>query len=155
MANKKDRVFLTPEKYKQLKDELAEMKTIGRKLLADKLDQYRSENKSEDGAAFNEVINEKEALESRIEELTEMLDNAEVKEMKNCDNVELGCKVTLENESGKVDYQVVSSVESDPSQGKISQESPLGSALLGKKKGDKVEFKTPERSMEYKVVDID
>jgi transcription elongation factor GreA len=153
MAKKKE-VYLTPAKYKQLKDELEEMKTIGRKLLADKLDQYRSDNKSEDGAAFNQVIAEKEAMESRIDELTELLDNANVKEQKNCKNVQLGCKVVLERDGQERDFQVVSGVESDPSEGKISDDSPLGSALLGKKPGDKVEVDTPDKPIEYKLVKV-
>jgi transcription elongation factor GreA len=153
--SKAKKVFLTPDKYKQLKDELEEMKTIGRRLLADKLDQYRSENKSEDGAAFNEVIEEKEALENRIDEITDMLDNAEVTEHKNCKAVQLGCKVTVQKDQKETDFQVVSSIESDPSAGKISEKSPLGSALLGKQKGDKVKVNTPEKDVEYTVVSID
>lgn len=154
MSNSRKKVFLTPKKYKQLKDELEEMKTIGRKLLANKLDQYRSENQAEDGTAFNEVIAEKEAMEARIEELTDMLANAVVTEKQNCKNVEVGCKVTIEREGNEVEYQVVSSIESDPSEGKISEESPLGASLLGKKEGDKIKVDTPEAPVEYKVVKV-
>lgn len=148
-------VQLTAEKHKQLKDELAEMKSIGRKLLADKLDQYRTDSNSDDGAAFNEVVAEKEALESRIVELEEMLSDAVISRVQVCDDVRLGCKVSVEIGGKSMDFHLVSSIESDPAEGKISEESPLGSALLGKKKGDKVKVKTPSASTEYKIVKID
>jgi len=153
MKSKKG-VQLTAEKYKQLNDELAEMKSIGRKLLADKLDQYRTDSSSEDGAAFNEVVTEKEAMEVRIVELEEMLSDAVISKAQVCNDVRLGCKVLVEIGKEDMEFQIVSSVESDPAKGKISEESPLGSALLGKKKGDKVKVKTPSSSAEYKITQV-
>lgn len=149
-------VQLTKEKHKQLKDELAEMKSIGRKLLADKLNQYRTDSNSEDGVAFNDVVAEKEALEARIVELDEMLENVVISNAQSCvcDVARLGCKVLVEIGDKKMEFHIVSSIESDPAKGKISEESPLGSALLGKKKGDKVRVKTPSSSTEYKILNI-
>lgn len=149
-------VKLTKEKNKQLKDELAEMKSIGRKLLADKLNQYRTDSTSDDGAAFNDVVAEKEALEARIVELEDMLSDVVITNVQSCvcDVVGLGCKVSVEIGEKNMEFQIVSSIESDPSKGKISEESPLGSALFGKKKGDKVRVKTPSSSAEYTILNI-
>lgn len=149
-------IQLSPGKYKALKNQLEEMKTIGRKLLADKLDQYRSESNPDDPAAYNEVLEEKDSLEREIAEIESTLENADVVE-EQCSGGEIGagCTVKLESLGREVEFDIVSSVESDPEKRKISDESPLGSALKGKKSGDTVEIKTPNGlTAKYKVLSV-
>lgn len=154
MSDKKE-LQLTPKKFKSLNDQLEEMKTIGRKLLADKLDEYRAESNQEDSAAYNEVLEEKESLEREIIELEDMLKDAKVsKRVCNPKSVGVGCKVTVEASGKKHKYEIVSSIESDPEAGKLSDESPLGVALKGKKAGEKAKVNTPQGDIEYKVVSI-
>ncbi len=149
------KVILTPQKYKQLKDELDELSTIGRKLIADKLDQYRGEVRDEDSAAFSDVLAEKEGIERRIEELTEILENAIVSDK--CEakgTVSVGCVVKIKKGKKEKEFNIVSPMESDPENNKISNDSPLGKALSGKKVGDEVEVNTPSGKEKWKVVKI-
>ena len=94
--------------------------------------------------------------ESRIAEIEHILLNvSEIKKPKGDSKVQLGSQVKLKNESGKTkEFQDVGTVEADPLNGKISDESPIGQALLGKKEGEEVEIKTPAETVSYKIVDI-
>lgn len=99
---------------------------------------------------------EQERNENRISELHNILMNVEIIEKpKNGNKVQLGSKVTLKGAKGNKEFQVVGTVEADPLEGKISDESPIGKALLGKKVGDTVEIKTPAETISYDLVAID
>lgn len=99
---------------------------------------------------------EQERNESRVSELNNILQNAEIIEKpKNGNKVQLGSKVSLKGDKGSKEFQVVGTVEADPLQGKISDESPIGKALLGKKVGETVEIKTPAETTSYELVAID
>ena len=99
---------------------------------------------------------EQERNENRISELHNILMNVEIIEKpKNGNKVQLGSKVTLKGAKGNKEFQVVGTVEADPLEGKISDESPTGKALIGKKVGDQVEIKTPAETISYDLVAID
>lgn len=99
---------------------------------------------------------EQERNEARINELNNILQNVEIIEKpKNGNKVQLGSKVTLKGPKGNKEFQVVGTVEADPLEGKISDESPIGKALIGKKVGDHVEIKTPAETTTYELVAID
>lgn len=147
---------ITERTYKFLQDKLKEMKTIGRKLLADKLDHYRNDENFEENSAISEVLEEKESLEKEIVELEDTLESAEiVKDNTKCKTIDIGCEVELETNGSKKKLQVVSSISSDPENGKVSAESPLGKAIIGKKEGDIAEVETPKGKNKFKVVKID
>ncbi|MBN2100840.1 GreA/GreB family elongation factor [Candidatus Dojkabacteria bacterium] len=152
----KKKVQLTPKKYKALKDEYDELRTIGRKLLADKLDQYRLESEQDDSSAYSAVLEEKMAMEDRIKELSDILESAEVSE--GCpsgkDKVSVGCEVTIDVDGKKRDFTVVSPVESDPEEGRLPEDSPLGSALMGRKIGEEFSIDTPTGKKKVKVESI-
>jgi transcription elongation factor GreA len=99
---------------------------------------------------------EQERNENRISEIEHILQNVQVISTPNNNGkVMLGATVKLKSEGGKTkEFQVVGTVEADPLEGKISDESPLGQAVLGKKKGDEVEIKTPSETAVYKIVEI-
>ena len=132
------------EKLKQRRGEVAE-RLKAAKELGD-----LSEN-----ADYTVALEEQEYVESRINEISDVLQNVEIiKSPGDKDKVELGNTVTLESEGKDISYTVVGSLESDPTAGKISQESPIGKALLGAKKGDRVEITTPGGNRECKVKEI-
>ncbi|MEI9913529.1 MAG: transcription elongation factor GreA [Candidatus Saccharibacteria bacterium] len=107
-----------------------------------------------ENAEYQAARVEQDRNETRISEIEGILLNVEIiKRPRGDSKVQLGSKVKLKNGSTK-EFQVVGTVEADPLNGKISDESPIGAALLGKKVGDKVEIKTPNEVTHYKVVDI-
>lgn len=152
----KEKVKLTPEKFKQLNNELDELMTIGRKVIANKLNEYRNDsNTIEDGAAYNDVIEEKRQIEDRIMEISKILENSEISTMA-CDlsKVAVGCSVTVDRNGCEHTFVLVPSLDADPAKGKISDESPIGQALIGKKVGEKVVVDTPEAKCDCKVLAI-
>ncbi len=108
-----------------------------------------------ENAEYISAREEQERLESRIGEIENILQNVEIiKKPKGDSKVQLGSKVTLKNNGKTKEFQVVGTVEADPLEGKISDESPIGQALMGKKVGDEVEIKTPAETATYKVASI-
>jgi transcription elongation factor GreA len=148
-------IQITADKLRQLKAELEQLITVGRKSLADKLDQYRTDDNSEDQAAYSEVLEEKRWMDERISELQDILENAQVTKPK-CDigKVSLGCLVTVERSGKRLTFIVVPSLDADPRKGKISDESPMGKALLGKKVGEKVVVNSPDSPCNCKILEI-
>lgn len=107
-----------------------------------------------ENAEYQTARQEQEKLEARITEIEHILQNVQVISKPRGDSkVQIGSTVTLKNHDKKT-FQVVGTVEADPLNGKISDESPIGRALLGKKVGDEVEIKTPAEATTYKIVEI-
>lgn len=122
--------------------------------VAEKIKIAREFGDLSENAEYQSARQEQERLESRISEVEHILNNVEVIEKPKGDSkVQLGSTVTLQNGVTKK-FQVVGTVEADPLNGKISDESPIGQALLGKKLDDEVEIKTPSESTTYKITDI-
>ncbi|HEY4964582.1 MAG TPA: transcription elongation factor GreA [Candidatus Saccharimonadales bacterium] len=108
-----------------------------------------------ENAEYQSARAEQDRNETRISEIETILQNSEIiKKPKGDSKVQLGSTVKLKNESGVKQFQVVGTVEADPLNGKISDESPIGGALLGKKLGDSVEITGPTEVIHYKVVEI-
>jgi len=151
----KKQFHLTREGHAELQAELDRL-TARRSLLADNIATARSQGDLAENAEYHEAKEEQSREESRIEEIQNILVNSEIIKGKDGGNkVGLGSTVKLKSEAGKTkQFQVVGTVEADPLNGKISDESPIGSALLGKKEGDEVEIQTPAETTTYKIVDI-
>lgn len=108
-----------------------------------------------ENAEYSSARQEQERLETRISEIEHILQNHEViKKPKGDSKVQLGSTIKLKGESKTKEFQVVGTVEADPLNGKISDESPIGKALMGKKVGDNVEIETPVETSTYKIVEI-
>lgn len=108
-----------------------------------------------ENAEYQSAIAEKERNEARISEIERILVNAEIIKKPRGSKVQLGSRVKLKGGGGKAkEFQVVGTVEADPLSGKISDESPIGQALIDQKIGDKVEIKTPAETATYKIVSI-
>ncbi len=149
----KKQYYLTNEGVEELKTELAEL-VAQRGPIAERIRTAREFGDLSENAEYSSARQEQERVESRIAEIEHILQNVEIiTKPKGDSKVQLGSTVILENGTTKK-FQVVGTVEADPINGKISDESPIGQALLGKKEGDEVEIKTPAETQVYKIVDI-
>lgn len=150
--------YLTQEKFEELQAELERLRTTKRKEVAEQLEYARSLGDLSENAEYQEAREAQGRVESRIMQLEEMLKHAEIVTAGNKDvsMVDVGHIVTLEKvkTQDKVTYSIVGPEESDITQNKLSYQSPLGTSLIGKKKGETFDFETPKGKVQYKVVKI-
>ena len=157
MAEKKN--ILTYEGLKALEDELQDLKVNARKEVAAKIKEAREQGDLSENAEYDAAKDEQREIELRIEEIDKILKNAEVVDDENEDNetVNSGCTVKLKDIEfdEEIEYKIVGSTEADCLNGKISNESPVGAALIGAKVGKKVSVETPSGEIvEYEVLEI-
>lgn len=156
MAENKE-VILSKEYLEKLEDELEYLKTKRRPEIAEKIKIARSFGDLSENADYDEAKNEQGEIESRIAKVEDMIRNAKTIEVDvNSDEVGVGNTVTVYDEEfdETIDYKIVGTAESDPLKGFISNESPVGAALIGKKKDDRVEVNTPNGKMYFTIKDI-
>ena len=146
---------LTKEGVQEIQAELAEL-TARRPELAERIKSAREFGDLAENAEYTSARQDQEQVESRIAEIEHILQNVDViKKPKGDSKVQLGSVVKLKDDSAKnKQFQVVGTVEADPLNGKISDESPIGKALMNKKVGDAVEISTPAETTKYKIVEI-
>jgi len=146
---------LTKQGVDELQAELEELTGL-RAVIADRIKTAREFGDLSENMEYTAARQDQERNENRINEIEHILKNvAVIKDPKSNGKVVLGSTVKLRAENGKTkEFQVVGTVEADPLNGKISDESPIGQALMGKKEGDAVEIKTPVETALYKIVDI-
>ncbi len=151
----KKQYLLTKDGIAEVEKELADL-IAQRGPVAERIKTAREFGDLSENAEYSSARQEQERAESRISEIENILQNVEViKKPKGDNKVQLGSCVKLKSEAGIAkEFQVVGTVEADPLNGKISDESPIGQALLGKKEGEEVEIVTPAETTTYKVVDI-
>jgi transcription elongation factor GreA len=151
-------VILTKEGYQKLKDEIEYLSTDRRREVADRIKTAREFGDITENAEYDDAKNEQAMLEARIAKLEERLAGARVIEKRDIakDVVSIGSKVRLRDVDAKqtIEYHIVGSAEANPAEYKLSNESPVGQAILGKKKGETVEVKTPRGSLKYKILEI-
>lgn len=156
MAEK--RSILTKEGYKKLQDELKHLETVGRKEIADKLNEAKSYGDLSENAAYSVALEQRDLNEIKIAELQDLLAKAEIveeQESTNSKKISIGSIVVLEEPSGeKMEFEVVGAGETDLIAKKFDINSPLVQALVGKKVNDKVKVKLPGGEKDYKVVSI-
>lgn len=144
---------LTNEGKKELETELEGLKAR-RGEIADKIAEARDYGDLSENAEYDAAREEQGLVESRIAEIEDILQNAELIKGSKKSTIGLGSKVELKNGNKKVVFHVVGPVEADPVEGKISNESPIGLALMGKKVGDKATVSTPKGDINYSIVSI-
>jgi transcription elongation factor GreA len=151
----KKQFHLTQDGVNELKHEL-ETLISERGPIAEKIKAAREFGDLSENAEYSAALQEQDRTENRISEIEHILQNVEIiKKPKGDSKVQLGSIVKLKSDGGKAKtYQVVGTVEANPSEGKISDESPIGVALMSKTVGDKVEIVTPVETTSYKVVEI-
>ena len=149
---------LSAERLEELKKELTYLKTVKEKEVADLIKEARSFGDLSENSEYDEAKNEQGKLYSRIAEVENILANYVVIEENTDDTdvVGMGSKITVKDvATGEEEsYQVVGSQEADPMNGRISEESPFGKALLGRKAGEDVVVEAPEGSIHYKILEI-
>ncbi len=149
--------FLTPEGLKKLEEELEYLKSVRRAEVAQRLHDAMEEGEVEENPEYEDAKNEQAFVEGRILTIETILSNAVLIEHKGpAHEVRLGSKVTISEEgsNSKEHYVIVGSAEADPAAGKISNESPLGKALLGRKAHDEVMVQTPDGPIKYRIVSV-
>lgn len=156
MAEKKN--ILTYAGLKQLEEELQDLKVVKRKEVAQKIKEAREQGDLSENAEYDAAKDEQRDIEARIEELEKILKNAEVvvEDEIDLDKINIGCKVKVydcEFEE-ELEFQIVGSTEANSLQGKISNEYPVGQALIGKKTGDLVDVELANGTAQYRVMDI-
>lgn len=151
-------VFLTPEGLTKLEEELEIAKTVRRKEIATRIKTALDFGDLSENSEYDQAKNEQAQLEERIAKVETMLRNAKLidEDEITTDVVSIGSKVVVNDMeyNEEMEYLIVGSAEADPFKGKISNESPLGSSLLGKKPGDQVEVKVPDGNIKYKILKI-
>lgn len=154
----KEKIYkITEEKKFDLIEERNKLESETLKEIADRLEQTRNEDISEDDTQLGEILEEKEMVERRIDEINDILNNSEIILNKNCCepfNVNLGSTVRLKQGQRIFDVKLVSSLEADPNKSYISDKSPLGKALLKSQSGDTVKVKIRGKTTEYKILDV-
>jgi len=152
-------IILTPEGYRRLKDEVDYLSTAKREEVAERIRNSRDFGDISENSEYDDAKNEQALLEARIYALEEKLRGATVIDSGtvNTETVNVGTKVTLQDmERGDVlQYAIVGSAEADPTDHKLSNESPVGRAILGRKPGDKVTVAVPQGSKKFKVLAIE
>lgn len=150
----KKQFHLTKEGINELEKELEEL-IAQRGPVAERIKTAREFGDLSENAEYSSARQEQEKLENRISEIEHILQNYTlIKKPKGDSKVQLGSNVKLKSGAKVKEFQVVGTVEADPLNGKISDESPIGKALMGKKVGDEVEIVTPAETATYKVTDI-
>lgn len=158
MADENKKIVLTYDGLKKLEDELENLKVVRRKEVAEKIKEARGQGDLSENAEYDAAKEEQAEIEARIVVLEKMLRNAEVidEEEISTGRVNIGNKVKLYDEEFEedVEYTIVGSAEADPSSGRISNESPLGMALLGHSIGDEVLVDAPDGFLKFKILEI-
>lgn len=159
---KKNTVILTPEGLNNLMKELAELKNVKLPKVLEDLAKAREEGDLSENSAYQQGKQDQEFLEGRIDELEDVINNATLVKTngknasgKNGKMVDVGCKVTVTVAGKKQIFFVVGDWEAKPAEKKISGNSPLGRALMGKKIGEKVEVEAPAGRVAYTIAEID
>lgn len=156
MEEKKN--LLTYAGLKALEDELHDLKVVRRKEVAGKIKEAREQGDLSENAEYDAAKDEQRDIENRIEQIEKILKNAEVvvEDEVDLDKISVGCTVTVLDEEfdEEMEFKIVGSSEANSLKGKISNESPVGKALLGHKTGDEITVETQAGDVKYKVLEI-
>ncbi len=157
MAETKKNI-ITYEGLKALEDELHDLKVNRRREVAQKIKEAREQGDLSENAEYDAAKEEQRDIELRIEEVDKILKNAEVVDDNDVDSsvINVGCTVKIMDLdfNEEMEYKIVGSTEANSLKGRISNESPVGKALIGAQKGDTVEVETPAGMIQYKIVDF-
>ncbi len=148
--------YITEEKRKALETELADLKGPKRKEILKNLEYAKSLGDLSENAEYHQAREDQGKLEERIHKIEQILQSAQVVSASGGDVIQIGSKVIVQKKgsSDKKNYVVVGSEEASMVEGKISNRSPFGAAMFGKRKGDAVSFETPSGMVNYKIIDV-
>jgi transcription elongation factor GreA len=146
--------YLTQGKFNALKEELVDLKKNKKPTIAQRIDEARQMGDLSENAEYHTAREAMSWTMSRIKQIEAILDNAEIITKKESGKVSIGSIITVSVNDKEKSYTIVGAQEADPLKGKISNESPLGEAFIGKKKGDVIEIKVPVGLQEYTILEI-
>jgi transcription elongation factor GreA len=147
--------YITKDGLDKLRAELDEMLAVRRPEIAQRIHDAKEHGDLSENAEYEDAKNEQAFVEGRIQTLESLIKNATlIDEHTSTDHVQIGSTVKVKSEDGPETFLIVGSAEAKPAQGRISNESPVGRALLGKKKGEKVVVKVPAGDFAYTIVEI-
>jgi len=148
--------YITEDKKKALQDELNHLKTVKRKEILEALEAARALGDLSENAEYHQAREDQGKTEDRIMQIDHMLKSSVVVKKHSSSHVEIGTTVNVQKNNSKdiITYSIVGAEEADMAQNKISNKSPLGAALFGKKKGDVVSIQTPKGLAKYTLIDI-
>jgi transcription elongation factor GreA len=150
-----EEILLTSEALEKLKDELSNLKNVRRKEVAEKIYNAKEQGDLSENAEYADAKDEQAFLEGRIKEIENKIKSAVIADKKDSDTVSLGCAVKVVGEDGVENtFTIVSFNEANPSEGKISNASPMGSAFLNRRKNEEVEVELPKGIKKFKIVEI-
>lgn len=151
----KEKIVLTPKGYLELETELNELKTVVRPRVIKDLKDARAQGDLSENSDYDAARDEQAQVEARIKELEYKLEHSTIAEAVGKDVISVGSSVTvLYDDEDEETYSIVGSMEADPFENKISNESPIGSAVLGHKKGEIVEVSSPNGSYKVTIKDV-
>jgi len=149
-------VYLTAEGKTTLEEELTHLKMVRRPEVADRIQQAKLDGDVSESGEYEDAKNEQAWVEGRIRTLEHMLQNSKIIEGGRSDSIRLGSQVHLRDGEGtEYHWTIVGSAEANPRQSRISNESPVGKALMGKKKGEKVRVDTPGGVEEFSILKVE
>jgi transcription elongation factor GreA len=147
--------YISKDGLDKLRQELDEMLAVRRPEVAQRIHDAKEHGDLSENAEYEDAKNEQAFVEGRIQTLESMIKNATlIDENTSTDHVQIGSTVKVTGEDGDETFTIVGSAEAKPSDGRISNESPVGRALLGRKKGDKVVVQVPAGDFSYKILEI-
>jgi transcription elongation factor GreA len=147
--------YLSKDGLEQIRQELEDLVNVKRAEVAARIHEAKEHGDISENAEYEDAKNEQAFVEGRIQSLSALIKNAVViDENHSTTHVQIGSTVTLQSEDGKEKFMIVGSAEAAPSEGRISNESPVGRALLGRKKGDTVVVTVPAGDTSYKILSI-
>lgn len=153
------KTILTYAGLKALEDELENLRVVKRKEVAGKIKEAREQGDLSENAEYDAAKDEQRDIEARIDELEKILKNVEVvvEEEVDFEKINVGCTILVHDDEydEEIEFKIVGSTEANSLQGKISNESPVGQALIGKKVGDVVDVETPAGNIRYTVLKIE
>jgi transcription elongation factor GreA len=149
--------LISQEKFEELTKELEDLRTTRRREVAEQLEYARSLGDLSENAEYQEAREMQAAVEERVQKLESILKGAKIVRVGKSDVVGMGTSVQVSKigATDKHNYTIVGAEEADVLSGKVSYHSPLGSALLGKKKGDEFSFHTPQGTLKYKILKVE
>lgn len=147
--------YISKDGLEKLRTELDEMLSVRRQEIAQRIHDAKEHGDLSENAEYEDAKNEQAFVEGRIQTLEAMIKNATIiDENTSTDHVQIGSTVSVEGDDGAETFMIVGSAEAKPADGRISNESPVGRALLGRKRGEKVLVRVPAGDFAYKIVDI-
>ena len=153
MRQKQEKIYLTSEGYNKLQKEYDELVNVKRKEVTQRIARAREYGDISENSEYDSARDEQSFMEGRISELQEILKDAQVLTKHDKNVVDIGSKVKVEIDGDIDEFIIVSSIEADPSEGKISNESPVGGALIGAKLGDVITVSSTIKAT-YKILEI-